>query len=97
MEKYWNQYAISLAVSLVGCMSYAVFAAIKSGLHNLQEREIAIVFLDFIAICSAVKIVYLAFDVTICRPESKIDLTFLALGGLVIFVISTKSIASRFK
>jgi hypothetical protein len=97
MEKYWNQYAISLAVSLVGCISYAVFAAIKNGLQNLQERDIAIVFLDFIAVCSAVKIVYLAFDVTICRPESKIDLAFLALGGLVIFVISTKSIASRFK
>jgi hypothetical protein len=97
MEKYFNQYAISLAISLSGCVSYIVIAAIKQGIQNLQERDVAVVFFDFIAICSAVKIVYLAFDVTICRPDSKIDLAFLALGGLMIVLIATKNVVSKFK
>jgi hypothetical protein len=97
MEKYFNQYAISLAISLTGCVSYIVFAAVKQGLQNIQEREVAVVFFDFIAICSAVKIIYLAFDVTICRPDSKIDLAFLALGGLVISMIAIKNIVSKFE
>nr|WP_295923163.1 hypothetical protein [uncultured Dyadobacter sp.] len=96
MEKYFNQYAISLAISLTGCISYIVFATIKKGIQSLQEREVAVVFFDFIAICSAVKIVYLAFDVTICRPESKVDLAFLALGGLMIMLIAIKNIVSKF-
>ncbi|SDG65204.1 hypothetical protein SAMN04487996_12161 [Dyadobacter soli] len=90
MEKYYNQYAISLAVSLIGCLSYIIFAIVKKGIQNLQGREVAVVFFDFIAICSALKIVYLAFDVTICRPDSKLDLAFLALGGLMIALIATK-------
>ena len=97
MEVYLNQYVISLAVSLVGCLSYATFSAFKNGLQNVQERDVVVVFIDLLAICSAIKIMYLAFDVTICRPESKIDLTFLALGGVVIALISAKSIASKFK
>jgi hypothetical protein len=97
MEKYFNQYAISLAISLIGCASYIVFATIRQGIHNLQERDVAIVFFDFLAICSAAKIIYLAFDVTICRPDSKIDLVFLPLGGIVILLIATKSIVSKFK
>lgn len=87
MEKYFK-YAISLAISLVGCVSYIIFVIFKQGIQHLQEREVAVVFFDFIAICSAVKIVYLAFDVTICRPDAKIDLAFLALGGLMIALIA---------
>lgn len=97
MEKYFNQYAISMAIILIGCTSYVIFAAIKQGIENLQEREVAIVFLDFTAICSAVKIVYLAFDITICRPDSKVDLVFLTLGGIIVSLIATKNIALRFK
>ncbi|HWV31451.1 MAG TPA: hypothetical protein VN038_17455, partial [Dyadobacter sp.] len=87
MEKYFNQYAISLAISLLGCMSYVVFALIKQGIQNLQEREVVVVFLDFTAICSAAKIIYLAFDITICRPDSKVDLIFLAMGAIVILLV----------
>lgn len=97
MEKYFNQYAISLAISLAGCASYVIFAAIKQGIQNLQERDVAIVFFDFTAICSAAKIVCLAFDITICRPDSKVDLVFLALGGIVILIIALKNIVSKFK
>lgn len=97
MEKYFNQYVISLAISLIGCTSYMIFAAIKQGIQNIQERDVAIVFFDFTAICSAVKIIYLAFDVTVCRPDSKVDLVFLAMGGIVVLLIATKNIASRFK
>ncbi len=97
MEKYFNQYAISLAISLIGCASYIIFAAIKHGIQNLQERDVAIVFFDFTAICSAAKIIYLAFDVTVCRPDSKVDLAFLALGVIVIFIIAVKNIVSKFK
>lgn len=97
MEKYFNQYAISLAISLIGCASYIIFASIKQGIQNLQEREVAIVFFDFTAICSAVKIVYLAFDITICRPDSKVDLVFLAMGEIVVLLIAIKNIVSKFK
>lgn len=97
MEMYLNQYVISLAISLIGCLSYAVFAAIKNGLQSVQERDVVVIFIDLLAICSAIKIIYLAFDVTICRPESKVDLTFLALGGVVISLIAAKNIASKFK
>ena len=96
MEMYLNQYAISLAISLIGCLSFAVFVAIKNGLQNVQERDVVVVFIDLLAICSAIKIMYLAFDITICRSESKIDLTFLALGGVVIALIAAKNIASKF-
>lgn len=87
MDKYLNQYAISLAISVIGCASYVIFAAIKQGIQNLQEREVAIVFIDFTAICSAAKIVYLAFDITLCRPDSKVDLVFLAMGGIVVLLM----------
>ncbi|ACT93367.1 hypothetical protein [Dyadobacter fermentans] len=97
MEKYFNQYVISMAISLIGCLSYIIFTAIKRGVQSLQEREIAVVFFDFIAICSAVKIVYMSFDVTICRPDLKTDLAFLALGGLMMVVVALKNIVSKFK
>lgn len=97
MEKYFNQYAISLAICLIGCACYIILVTIKQGIQNLQEREVAIVFFDFTAICSSVKIIYLAFDITICRPDSKVDLVFLALGGIIVSLIATKNIALKFK
>ncbi|MBO9611710.1 MAG: hypothetical protein J7619_03395 [Dyadobacter sp.] len=97
MEKYFNQYVISMAISLIGCLSYIVFAAIRKGIQDLQEREVAIIFFDFIAICSAVKIVCMSFDATICRPDLKTDLGFLVLGGLMMIVVAMKSIVSRFR
>jgi len=97
MEKYFNQYVISMAISLSGCLSYVVFAAIKQGIQDLQEREVAIIFFDFIAICSAVKIVIMSFDATICLPDLKTDLGFLVLGGLMMIVVAVKSIVSKFR
>lgn len=97
MEKYFNPYVISMAISLIGCLTYVVFATIKHGIQNLQEREVAIIFFDFIAICSAVKIVCMSFDATICLPDLKTDLGFLVLGGLMMSLVAIKSIVSRFR
>lgn len=97
MEKYFNQYAISLAISLIGCACYMVFVAVKQGIQSLHERDVVVVFLDFLAICSALKIVYLAFDITLCRPDSKVDLIFFAMGGVIVLLVAVKNITSKFK
>lgn len=97
MEKYFNQYAISLAVSLLGCLSYAILATIRYGFQNVPEKDVVIIFADFLAICSALKIIYLSFDLTICPPESRVDMVFLGLGGVMILIVSSKNIVSKFK
>jgi len=97
MEKYFNPYAITLAVSLLACLIYAVIATVRHGFQNVQEKEIVVVFADCLAICSALKIIYLSFDRTICGPESRIDLMFLGVGGLVMLLVCSKNIASKFK
>lgn len=97
MEKYFNQYSISLAISLMGCLVYAVVVTIRYGFQNIPEKDVVIIFADFLAICSALKIIYLSFDATVCPPESRIDLIFLGLGGVMMLIVSSKNIASKFR
>lgn len=97
MEKYFNQYAIGLAVSLLGCTSYVIVAAVRYGFQNVSEKDVVMIFADFIAICSAVKIICLSFDATICPSESRGDMIFLGLGGVMMLLASSKNIASKFK
>lgn len=97
MEKYWNQYAISLAVSLLVCLFYTVYAAVIKGLENVQERDAVVVFADVLGCCAALKIIYLSFDPSLCRPESRIDLTFLSLGGYMMLLVLSKNLKAKFK
>ncbi|MGN7888212.1 hypothetical protein ACN9ML_13055 [Dyadobacter endophyticus] len=97
MEKYFNLYAVTLAVSLLGCLIYVVVAAIKHGFQNVQERNIVTVFADCLAICSALKIICLSFDRTVCTAESGVDLMFLGLGGIVMLFVCSKNVLLKFK
>jgi hypothetical protein len=97
MEKYWNQYAISLAVGLLGCLFFTVYVAAKKGLENVQERDVVVVFAEILGCCAAIKIIYLSFDPSLCRPESRVDLAFLSLGGFMMLLVSSKNLKSKFK
>ena len=97
MEKYFNPYAISLAVSLLGCVAYTIVATIRCGFQNIQEKDVVIIFADFLAICSSVKIIYMSFDMPNCPTETRLDLIFFALGGLMMLIVSFKNIAAKFK
>lgn len=97
MEKYWNQYAISLAVSLLGCLFYTTYVAVKKGLENVQERDVVVVFAEILGCCAAIKIIYLSFDPSLCRPESRVDLAFLSLGGFMMLLVSSKNLKAKFK
>ena len=95
MEKYWNQYVVSLAVSLLGCLSYTVYAAVKKGLENVQERDVVVIFADVLGCCAAIKIIYLSFDPSLCQQESRVDLAFLSLGGYITLLVLSKNLKAK--
>jgi hypothetical protein len=97
MEKYYNLYAITLAVGLAGCLTYTAVAAIKHGFENVKEKEIVAIFTDCLAICSALKIICLSFDRTICNVELGVDLMFLGFGGVVMLMACSKNILLKFR
>ena len=97
MEKYWNQYVISLGISLLICLFYTVYAAVKKGLENVQEKDVVVIFADVIGCCAALKIIYLSFDPSLCKPESQIDLTFLSLGGSMMLLALSKNLGAKLK
>ena len=97
MENHLSHYAISLAICLMGCVIYTVFAATRYGFQNIQEGVLVRVFGDLVGICAASKIVYLSFDEALCSTVAKIDMTFMAVGGVVILVVATKDLVSKFQ
>lgn len=97
MEKYWNQYAVSLAVSLLVCLFYTVYVAAKKGLENVQEKDVVVVFADVLGCCASLKIIYLSFDPSLCQPESRVDLAFLSLGGYMMLLVLSKNLKAKLK
>ncbi|GGN04394.1 hypothetical protein GCM10010967_44180 [Dyadobacter beijingensis] len=97
MEKYWDQFAISVVISLIGCLAHTVYVAVKKGFENVQERDAVVVFAEVLGCCAAIKIIYLSFDPSLCRPESRIDLAFLSLGGYMMLLVSCKNLQAKFK
>lgn len=96
MEEYFNQYTISLAVSLLGCLSYVIVASIRYGFQNIQEKDVVLIFADFLAVCSGLKIIYMSFDFHVFPSESRFDFIFLGLGGVMMLLVSSKNIAFKF-